>query len=130
MKQLSPFFVVVGETPDFSVCETISKNGQHIWRFLIRWDEDHDLRIVDVVNHFISTGEMEGKDITTIGESSGKLHIHSYVGAEHFAPNYCVDGDQWFVVVDNDEVDIVGKAHGAGARAFVDVVEGVYHERG
>lgn len=119
MKQLSSFFVVVGETPNFSVCETVC--DQYIWRFVIEWDEDRDLRIVDVINHLISTHCFSEYDVTTIGESKGCLNIWSYLGQEQFFDGYSVNGDQWFVIV-NDREDVVGKALGAGARRFVDVV--------
>jgi hypothetical protein len=124
MKQLSPFFVVVGETPTFSVCETINRGGQYVWRFVIEWDEDHDLRVVDLVNHLISRNELAELDVTTIGESSGRVIIWSELGAEHFCRHYVVDGDQWFVVVE-EGADVVGRRLGAGARPFVDVVKGV-----
>ena len=124
MKQLSSFFVVVGETPNFSICETINRGGEYIWRFVIEWDEDHDLRIVDVVNHLISTNCLAELDVTTIGESSGRLTICSELGSEHFHENYCVNGDQWFVIVDTEE-DICARRLGAGSRRFVDVVSGV-----
>lgn len=124
MKQLSPFFVVVGETPTFSVCETINHGGKHIWRFLIEWDEDHDLRVVDLVNHLISTNSLAELDVTTIGEHSGMLTIWSELGAEHFCQHYEVRGDQWSVDVE-EGVDVVGRKLGAGSRRFVDVVGGV-----
>ena len=112
----------MGETETLSICETVSKNG-YIWRFLIEWDADHDLRIVAVVNHMIWTGDLERLDVTTIGESKGCLRIWSFAGAGHFYSHYDVDGDLWNVIV-HDEEDVVARKLGAGATLWVDVVGG------
>ena len=127
MKQLSSFFVVVGETPTFSVCETVRRQSYvdvDVWRFVIEWDEDHDLRVVDLVNHMISTGDLTATDVTRVREHSGHVMFWSWMGPDAFCRYYCVDGDQWSVGVD-DGRDVIGEAVGAGARRWIDVVGGV-----
>lgn len=126
MKQLSPFFVVVGETPTFTVCETIRNHGDRvdIWRFVIEWDEDHDLRVVDLVNHMIATGEITDNDVTRVRENSGTITIWSWMGQDAFFRYYEVSGDTWSAHVE-DGPDIIGKAVEAGMRRWNDVAGGV-----
>lgn len=129
MKQLSSFFVVVGETPNFSVCETVARvsaNGDFdkaaVWRFVIEWDSDHDIRVVDLVNHMIAKRTLGEHNVTRIGEASGQVTIWSKDGRDAFPCHYNVNGDQWDVGV-NRGPDKMGDAVMAGARFFFDVVE-------
>lgn len=126
MKQLSSFFVVVGETPRFSVCETMHADGGdvEVWRFVIEWDEDHDLRVVDLVNHLIATGVLGSHRVTRVYETAGHLTIWSWMGPDAFCRYYDVNGDHWSVFVD-DGKDTIGEAVEAGSRRWVDVVGGV-----
>jgi hypothetical protein len=128
MKQLSSFFVVVGETPTFSVCETIARIGVNgdvdtatLWRFVIEWDSDHDLRVVDLVNHMIANRTFGEHNVTRIGEASGDVTIWSKDGIDAFPCHYTVNGDQWGVSV-NSGPDGMGDAVEAGGRRFANVV--------
>jgi hypothetical protein len=97
MKQLSPFFVVVGETPTMTICEApvICNGVARIHRFGILWDEDHDKRIVSVANHLVINGDI--LHICRIGERKGILTIWSVSLVSWFYENIEVDGDVWGV---------------------------------
>ena len=126
MRQLSSFFVVVGDTPTHTICEVLSCRGADgaagIWRFAIQWDCDHDERIVQVVNHLVVAHDLGDVGMTRIGERKGCLSIHAATG-EPFSREYFVNGDMWNVEVSTND-DPITRAFDCGWRPFVDAVVG------
>lgn len=77
MKQLSNIFNVVDEAVGVTVCEYLGIGDgpgmRNIHRFAIDWDEDHDERIVTVIEEWINTGWMD--HVLIMGERKAFLSI-------------------------------------------------------
>lgn len=92
MKQLSSAFVVVDETRDVTVCEYLTGDRQWIHRFVIVWDEDHDERIVEIIEQMIADDFMFF--VVALGESQGHVCFCTLHGAEA-RDEFMISNDYW-----------------------------------
>lgn len=119
MKQLSSAFVVVDETRDVTICEYLTADRQHIHRFAIVWDEDHDVRIVEVIEQMIANDLMFF--VAALSESRGHVIFCMLQGAE--APDsFTISNDYWTTenhdLGDQSRLTDVARAFRCGSRAF------------
>jgi hypothetical protein len=119
MKQLSSAFVVVDETRDVTICEYLTADRQHIHRFAIVWDEDHDERIVEVIEQMIADDFMFF--VAALSESQGHVIFCMLQGAEA-RDSFTISNDYWTTenhdLGDPSRLTDVARAFRCGSRAF------------
>jgi hypothetical protein len=97
MKQLSQYFVVVGETKEFAVCE-VPLEHHSFWRFVIAWDDDHDERIVPLLEHWIARGWVQGEGIRVVGETKGIVFLdRKPLDSDFHMRRWSLEDDVWAV---------------------------------
>ncbi len=116
MNQISPFFRVVAESDKFLICEAYGwtedlwsnpdKPSAAFWRFMIEFDEDRDMRIIDVVNFLIAHGDMFNLGITRVAESKGVFSAWLDDGMR-LPPQYKVGNDKWSVTTHSSSDDTI-----------------------
>lgn len=125
LRQYSPFFdtiadedpshslLKIGRGHHFSVLQL--KNREH--RFLVIWDEDHDTRIIDVIEQMLLEPDrfpFKFRDVISFGESKGNLSIITTLDSQakymDLGSIETSDGDIWQM----DMHDMYGICDGDG----------------
>lgn len=108
LKQYSPFFdtiadesssntiLGIGRGHHFSVLQV--KNTRH--RFIVVWDEDHDERVISVIEGFLlDQTSVKFKDVIAFGERKGNLSIITTLDSQAKSVDLgsieTSDGDIW-----------------------------------